>query len=204
MTETENVATYARIRPYNPAINEDKRLTARASDGNKILNQNNDNEDTYNFTKVFDMGDSTQDLFEKAMKPLLEYKILQGINSIFIVYGQSGSGKSFTLIGEPGHLGVLPMSLQYLLKQTDKVAGIKISSIEAYGTKPAKINFYDLVEQWHNKKKSKKFDPWSSKDNPRVTSENAKTIDITQENCLQIITVMALQTKNILYYIYIM
>eukprot|EP01084_Bolivina_argentea_P065975 120265_1 len=118
MTETENVATYARIRPYNPAINEDKRLTARCSSGNKILNQHNVNtEDTYSFTKVFDMNDTTETVFNLAMKPLLDYKILQGINSIFIVYGQSGSGKSFTLIGEEGHLGVFPMSLQYLLKQ---------------------------------------------------------------------------------------
>ena len=117
MTETQNVATYSRIRPYNPAINEDKRLTARAVGGTQILNQNGDREDTYNFTKVFDMTDSTEVLFDKAMKPLLDYKILEGINSIFIVYGQSGSGKSFTLIGEEGHLGVLPMSLQYLLEQ---------------------------------------------------------------------------------------
>eukprot|EP01083_Nonionella_stella_P016889 47163_1 len=117
MTETDNVATYSRIRPYNPAINEDKRLTARAVGDNKILNQNGKHEDTYNFTRVFDMTNSTDDLFNNGMKPLLDYKILQGINSIFIVYGQSGSGKSFTLIGEEGHLGVLPMSLRYLLDQ---------------------------------------------------------------------------------------
>eukprot|EP01084_Bolivina_argentea_P112508 200645_1 len=127
MTETENVATYARIRPYNPAINEDKRLTARAQDGNKILNSNGDKTDTYNFTRVYDMKHGTMDLFETGMKPLLEYKILQGINSIFIVYGQSGSGKSFTLIGEEGYLGLLPLSLQYLLSK-DIVERIDISS----------------------------------------------------------------------------
>eukprot|EP01084_Bolivina_argentea_P112509 200646_1 len=127
MTETENVATYARIRPYNPAINEDKRLTARACGGNKILNQNGDNEDTYNFTKVFDMKHTNDSVFSCAMKPLLDYKILQGINSIFIVYGQSGSGKSFTLIGEEGYLGLLPLSLQYLLSK-DIVERIDISS----------------------------------------------------------------------------
>lgn len=87
------------------------------------------------------MGDSTEGVFEDAMKPLLDYKVLEGINSIFIVYGQSGSGKSFTLIGEEGHLGVLPMSLQYLLRQ-DKVERIDISAIEAYGINATKIGFY--------------------------------------------------------------
>ena len=188
MTETENVATYARIRPYNPAINEDKKLTARAKDGNKILNQNNANEDTYNFTRVFDMVDNTQKLFEDAMKPLLDYKILQGINSIFIVYGQSGSGKSFTLIGEPGHLGVLPMSLRYLLDK-EIVERIDVASIEAYGIKAAKIGFYDLVAQLELKKAApKKFDAYTSKDNSRLNSDNAKMLEITQDNCLSIIT----------------
>ena len=134
------------------------------------------------------MDDSTNTLFEDAMKPLLDYKILQGINSIFIVYGQSGSGKSFTLIGEQGHLGVLPMSLQYLLDQ-DVVENIKIASIEAYGIKAAKIGFYDLVSQLALKESApKKYDAYTSKDNPRLTSANAQMMDITKDNCLSIIT----------------
>jgi len=189
MTETQNVATYARIRPYNPAINEDKTQTARCLDGDKVLNKNGDNEDTYNFTKVFADADTTEDVFNKGMLPLLKYKILNGITSIFIVYGQSGSGKSFTLIGEPGHLGVLPMSLNYLLDQTDKVSKIEVSSIEAYGVKSTKINFFDLVKQWNAKQKDKKgFDPWNSPADPRVTPKNAQSIAITKDNCLQIIT----------------
>eukprot|EP01083_Nonionella_stella_P083271 230190_1 len=188
MTETDNVATYARIRPYNPAINEDKKLTARCLGGNKVLNQNGNNEDTYNFTRVYGMGDNTDDLFHTGMKPLLDYKILQGINSIFIVYGQSGSGKSFTLIGEPGHLGVLPMSLQYLLQQ-DTVQKIDMASIEAYGVKATKIGFYDLVHQLKEKQKApKKFDAYLSKDNPRVNSGNAQFMEITQKNCLSAIS----------------
>eukprot|EP01083_Nonionella_stella_P069115 184082_1 len=188
MTEKENVATYARIRPYNPAINEDKRLTARCVSGCKILNQNGGNEDTYNFTKVYDMVESTNDLFETGMKPLLDYKILQGINSIFIVYGQSGSGKSFTLIGEDGHLGVLPMALQYLLKQ-EQVQHVFVSSIEAYGIKATKIGFYDLVHQLKCKKENPAtFDAYSSKDNSRVNSSNAERIEITHKNALNIIT----------------
>ena len=207
MTETENVATYARIRPYNPAINEDKKLTARAADGNKILNMNGDNEDTYNFTKVFDDSNNNDDVFNNAMKPLMDYKILQGINSIFIVYGQSGSGKSFTLIGEEGHLGVLPMSLQYLLNQTDKVQRIDLCSIEAYGIKATKIGFYDLVVQYKERLKvgKNKFDVWATKDNSRVTSANAQTIQITKDNCLKIITVWdyVIYYENILYIVYL-
>eukprot|EP00484_Ammonia_sp_Unknown_P003460 CAMPEP_0197077116 /NCGR_PEP_ID=MMETSP1384-20130603/212455_1 /TAXON_ID=29189 /ORGANISM="Ammonia sp." /LENGTH=965 /DNA_ID=CAMNT_0042515975 /DNA_START=26 /DNA_END=2924 /DNA_ORIENTATION=- len=184
MTETENVATYSRIRPYNPAINEDKKLTCRAVGGNKILNQNGANEDTYNFTKVFDMSDDTDTVFEESMKPLLDFKILQGITSIFIVYGQSGSGKSFTLIGEQGYLGVLPMSLQYLLDQ-DVVESIHVSSIEAYGINQAKIGFYDLVAQLKLRQElesqKKVYDAYSCKDNPRLNPGNAESLPVTKD-----------------------
>ena len=42
-----------RIRPYNPAINEDKRLTARCVDGVRVVNQTGSMEQSYNFTRVF-------------------------------------------------------------------------------------------------------------------------------------------------------
>lgn len=56
------------------AINEDKILTARAVNGNEIKNKHGNNEATYNFTKVYDMTESTMDLFETAMKPLMDFK----------------------------------------------------------------------------------------------------------------------------------
>jgi len=113
---------------------------------------------------------------------------LNGINSIFIVYGQSGSGKSFTLIGEPGRLGVLPLALQYLLKQ-DIVQRIDISSIEAYGVKAAKIGFYDLVKQlkkkWMN---PHKYEAFNQENDSRLNPQNAQMIQVTLDNCLSVIT----------------
>merc|ERR1719361_2306207 len=80
------------------------------------------------------------------------------------------------------------MALQYLLQQ-DKVERIDISSIECYGIKATKIGFYDLVSQLHLQQKDpKKFDAYSSKDNPRLNPKNAEKIEITMDNCLQIIT----------------
>jgi len=190
MTETDNVATYARIRPYNPAINEDKKLTARCLRGTQVVNQNGARQDTYNFTRAFDMSDSTETLFAAAMRPLLDFKVLEGITSVFIVYGQSGSGKSFTLIGEEGHLGLMPLSLQYLLAQ-DKVQRISLAAIEAYGVKATKIGFYDLVAQLAlSKEKGSAFDAYTSKDNPRVHSGNAATLEVTSRNCLSVVTAL--------------
>ena len=163
-------------------------MTCRIDGESKIHNQHGKKVDTYNFTRVYGAEHSTNDLFETAMKPLMDFKILQGINSIFIVYGQSGSGKSFTLIGEPGHLGLFPMSLQYLLDQ-ESVQQIDIMSIECYGIKAAKIGFYDLVHQLKEKEKlGKKYDAYATKDNSRLTPKNAEMINVTKDNCLSVIT----------------
>ena len=102
-------------------------------------------------------------------------------------YGQSCSGESFTSIGEKGHLGVLPMSLKYLL-DNERVENIKLLSIEAYGIKAAKICFFDLVHPFRLSRKDKTFDPYRSQDNSRVNSNNTEMIDITHDNCLNIIT----------------
>ena len=94
------------------------------------------------------------------------------------------------MIGEEGHLGLFPMSLRYLLQQ-DNVQRIDIASIEAYGVKAAKIGFYDLVHQLNEKQKApKKYDAYNQKDNSPLTSENAEMIQITEDNCLSVITLL--------------
>ena len=92
-----------------------------------------------NFTIVFD-GDNTDGLFSDTIKPLLDFKILQGVSSIFIIYGQCGSHKLFTLIGEKGHLCGLEILLKYVL-DNENVEHIKLASIKAYGIKASKICF---------------------------------------------------------------
>ena len=85
-------------------------------------------------------------------------------------------------------MGVLPLSLQYLLKQ-DVVERIDISSIEAYGVKAAKIGFYDLVKQlkkkWMN---PQQFEAFNQESDSRLNAQNAQMIQVTQDNCLSVIT----------------
>eukprot|EP01084_Bolivina_argentea_P167727 291026_1 len=192
MSSAGNIATYVRIRPFVPQIEESNILTAFA-DVEKDLIVHRDHlgdENNYQFTKVFNQQHKTKDVFETAMKPLLVQKILQGINAVFMVYGQCGSGKSFTLVGEDTNLGLLPMALKYLLSQRIvQINDIEIRCIEAYGIKPQKIAFYDLVKHLNEKtqlqKINKKFDVY------RRNGQNntqAQYIKITEQNCFKIIT----------------
>ena len=70
----------------------------------------------------------------------------------------------------------------------DNVERLDLSSIECYGIRSAKIGFYDLVAQLHQKEaRPSSFDAYSSDSNPRVNSSNAETVRITLQNTLDII-----------------
>lgn len=216
MTDTQNVATYCRIRPYNPAIDTTKRLQARAADDNHIQLPSGD---MYAFTKVFDTSNSTDDLFNDAVRPLLDHKVLNGIPSVFMVYGQYGSGKTYSMIGEDSTLGLLPLSLQYLLNES-KVNNITLSAIECYGIRATKIEFFDLVAQLaakqtidskeivHSKdskntkiSKFDHFDAFKSEGSRRLNASTASTVTITEHNALSIVlelqSVSGLKFENV-------
>ena len=68
-----NIATYARIRPFVREIEESKQLTALADVyQNKIIHEDAEQDfkkNTYQFTKVFNEQNTTEQVFENAMKP---------------------------------------------------------------------------------------------------------------------------------------
>eukprot|EP01083_Nonionella_stella_P012180 34559_1 len=154
---TKRIATYARIRPYDPSINESKECTCRVEDSNTIINRvakkDQITQYIYKFDQVFGTRHDTSHVFNATVLPLLHDKILNGVDCIFTVHGQTGSGKSYTLIGKEGvedRLGVLPLAIQFLLKQSQKVRKIEISAIHVYGVDPNSIEFYDLVRTYVN------------------------------------------------------
>lgn len=69
---------------------------------------------------VFDEGATQQNVFEEACMPLLD-DVLRGNNASLFVYGQTGTGKTYTM----GTLeaikredqGLIPLSLNYLMSR---------------------------------------------------------------------------------------
>ena len=120
--------------------------------------------DFYKFNKkIFTPENDNNHVFEQLCKPLCD-NILSGngYNSLLIAYGQTGSGKTHTLLGKKkknkqGKMvkitGVLPMMIQYLQQNCDKVT---LSAIEVYGIRKTKIQFYDLFDA--NKSSQKLWD----------------------------------------------
>ncbi|THW94753.1 kinesin-domain-containing protein [Aureobasidium pullulans] len=65
----------------------------------------------FTFDRVFDMACRQSDVFDFSIRPTVD-DILNGYNGTVFAYGQTGAGKSYTMmgsdIGSPDHKGVIP------------------------------------------------------------------------------------------------
>lgn len=72
---------------------------------------------TYRFTfdHVFAQHDGQQQVYELAARPAVA-SVLQGYNASIIAYGQTGTGKTYTMEGIYGHEGIVPRAVQDIFR----------------------------------------------------------------------------------------
>ena len=88
------------------------------------------------FDHVFDKNASQQEIYNKTTKPLLE-NIIEGFNATVFAYGATGSGKTYTMLGNnQNERGIMPRSVsdlfKLLQKQKNKEFRIQVSYVEIY------------------------------------------------------------------------
>lgn len=88
---------------------------------------------------IFDETATQQDLFDCCVRPLVE-DALVGINSTILAYGQTSSGKTYTIEGDsadPVKIGIVPRTVVALFdaaaeRSVSTEFGLRISYIEIY------------------------------------------------------------------------
>ncbi|KAL8761241.1 MAG: hypothetical protein Q9184_002621 [Pyrenodesmia sp. 2 TL-2023] len=97
---------------------------------------------TYHFDKVFSPAADQAMIFEDVVTPLLD-EMLQGYNCTIFAYGQTGTGKTYTMTGDMSETlgllsdaaGVIPRVLQALFTRVEAdeaESSVKCSFIELY------------------------------------------------------------------------
>lgn len=67
----------------------------------------------FNLDKVF-CGESTNnDVFDEIVKPIIDRGV-QGFNGTVFAYGQTASGKTYTMSGDQINLGIIPLAIYYM------------------------------------------------------------------------------------------
>ncbi|XP_062838529.1 centromere-associated protein E isoform X2 [Anolis carolinensis] len=111
MAEEGAVTVCVRVRPLIARENEDlddkgqvawksEECTVYQTDGTK----------SFTFDQVFHSEDSTAEVYQGVAAPIIKSAV-QGYNGTIFAYGQTASGKTYTMLGTPNCPGILPMAI---------------------------------------------------------------------------------------------
>ena len=103
MSTNDNIKVMCRFRPPNAFEKEKSTLIdVKIHNNNQIkLNEvvgGKNVPHTFNFDYVFDMESEQQQIYEEVAKPVVE-GVFDGWNGSILAYGQTSSGKTFTMQG---------------------------------------------------------------------------------------------------------
>ncbi|XP_040093680.1 centromere-associated protein E isoform X1 [Oryx dammah] len=135
MAEEGAVAVCVRVRPLNnreEAPEKDTQVYWK-TDSNTVYQV--DGSKSFNFDRVFHSNETTKNVYEEIAVPIIDSAI-QGYNGTIFAYGQTASGKTYTMMGSQEYLGVIPRAIhdifQKIKKFPDREFLLRVSYMEIY------------------------------------------------------------------------
>ncbi|MED6276657.1 hypothetical protein CHARACLAT_005239 [Characodon lateralis] len=135
----------------------------------------------FTFDSVYGWNSKQRDIYDDAVRPLVE-SVLHGFNGTIFAYGQTGTGKTYTMQGlskDPEKRGVIPNSFEHIFTQISR------SQNQKYLVRSSYLEIYqeeirDLLCKDNNKKLELKENPDYGiyvKDLSSVVTKNATEIE---------------------------
>ncbi|XP_066444764.1 kinesin-like protein KIF3C isoform X1 [Eleutherodactylus coqui] len=136
---------------------------------------------TFTFDAVYDANSKQADLYDETVRPLID-SVLQGFNGTIFAYGQTGTGKTYTMQGlwvETDKKGVIPNSFDHIFTHISRSQNqqylVRASYLEIY-----QEEIRDLLCKDQTKKLELKENPESGvyiKDLSSFVTKNVKEIE---------------------------
>ncbi|GAA5863501.1 hypothetical protein JCM3774_006503 [Rhodotorula dairenensis] len=133
VTEAESVAVCVRVRPPTTAAAADSTSPWRVDEENAAVSLC-----TGGLDCTFDAvvtGSRNTDVYHRAGRSLV-LDAMEGFDAVVFAYGQTASGKTFTLAGDSGNPGFIPLSIseifQYIEQHAEREFLLRISYMEIY------------------------------------------------------------------------
>lgn len=136
---------------------------------------------TFTFDAVYDANSKQADLYDETVRPLID-SVLQGFNGTMFAYGQTGTGKTYTMQGvwaDPEKRGVIPNSFEHIFTHISRSQNqqylVRASYLEIY-----QEEIRDLLAKDQSKKMELKENPETGvyiKDLSSFVTKNVKEIE---------------------------
>lgn len=159
----QNIQVFARCRPLNP--HERRGVVDISQEKREVKVCSSYETKTFYFDQVFAPESKQIDVYKTVVRPLID-QVLLGFNCTVFAYGQTGTGKTYTMEGnkleaglsweEDPHSGIIPRAISQLfdtLKDHDNEFTVRVSFLELYNE-----DTYDLLSSIDDTTKLKIFD----------------------------------------------
>ena len=139
--KAETVKVAVRVRPMNKreeAENSEICVEVDSSTNQISVTSKKVDTKTFQFDYVYPMTSTQREVYDQVAFPIVE-SIFQGYNGTVFAYGQTGCGKTFTMMGvvsDPTLRGVIPNAFEhifgYIQSESDKTFLVRCSFVEIY------------------------------------------------------------------------
>lgn len=168
MSQDQNIQVFVRCRPLNG--NEKRSVVETIPEKREIKVLDRNSGPTYEgknffFDQVFAPDAKQTDVYKTVVRPLID-QVLMGFNCTVFAYGQTGTGKTYTMEGDRSdtettweddpHSGIIPRAISQLfdtLKDQDNEFTVRVSFLELYNE-----DTYDLLSPMDDTSKLKIFE----------------------------------------------
>ena len=129
------VTVAVRVRPLRPEIGE--RNSGWNVNDNMLIERANP-DSRFSFDYVFTKEQNTREIYDRVVAGPIVQSCMGGFNATVFAYGQTSSGKSFTMLGEGKHVGIVPFAVEDMFsivaeqQRNGKDFVIKCSMLEIY------------------------------------------------------------------------
>jgi len=137
----ERVMVSIRVRPFTEEEKQkDSSSPIESMDlkNNRMTVKKDYDKKTFTFDKIYPLTSVQEEVFESSGKRVVE-SVLKGYNGTIFAYGQTGTGKTYTMVGDFGdkkNKGIIPRAFDYIFeemsKDTEHKYNISISFIQIY------------------------------------------------------------------------
>lgn len=102
------------MAPKEASIDKNKNVWQKVSEQTLV---NTRTKEMFSYDRVFGPEISTETIFNEQVKDLV-HNALDGINQTVFAYGQTSSGKTFTMRGSPkkNQMGLIPLSVKEIFQ----------------------------------------------------------------------------------------
>ncbi|XP_076161535.1 kinesin-like protein KIF23 [Ptiloglossa arizonensis] len=144
MISKDPVQVYCRLRPMQHPTDvscmkviSNTTLAITPPESSMNFRNSSNKEIQTTFSRIFTSNATQKDIFNIVALPLVE-NVIRGRNGLLFTYGVTGSGKTYTMTGEPQDVGIMPRCLDVIFNS------IANYQTKKYIFKPDKLNGFDV------------------------------------------------------------